>query len=159
MPFAHAQNGQLRTFQVASARGCWKQEWHKAFALLDPHHLVIATLRKGISVVDIRLGTTADLSFEAAPELRGMEDVVTTPDGSIYGITRNAGIVRMRYTDGTLTDIAVFEPSERGNYQSAVADDDGTLWTFRHGRLGAFRPEGQFLHPVRRTGWHAQPRR
>jgi signal transduction histidine kinase/streptogramin lyase len=125
-----------------SAQGAWKQKGHKAFALLDPHHLVIATLRKGISVVDLRLGTTADLPFEAAPELLGIEDVVTTPDGLIYGITRNAGIVRMRYTDGTLTDIAVFEDrSERGNYQSAVVDDDGTLWISGTADLVRFDPK------------------
>lgn len=140
---ARAGSDHFEPFGVdTSAQGAWKQEWHKAFALLDPYHLVIATLRRGISVVDLRLGTTADLSFEAAPELRGMEDVVTTPDGSIYGITRNDGIVRMRYTDGNLTDIAVFEDrSERGNYQSAVVDDDGTLWISGTADLVRFDPK------------------
>ncbi|MBL7938457.1 MAG: hypothetical protein JNL43_03780 [Flavobacteriales bacterium] len=139
-----------------TAQGGWKQEYNMAFAWMDPDHLVIATLHKGISVVDLRSSITTDLSGKdpRAPELSGMEDVAATPDGWIYAITRNDGILRMRYADHAFSDIAVFkDPLERGNYDSAVADSSGTLWISSTANLVRFDPkDNSFTHYTIRDG-------
>ncbi|MBL0128560.1 MAG: hypothetical protein IPP83_14145 [Flavobacteriales bacterium] len=99
---------------------------------MDQDHIAVTFEGTGVGVVDTRTMRLAELTGYGPQhkELVNVSALVVDPDGVLHAVTRNDGIVELRYEGDSIRFVTVHhdEPDDAGGYNDAARDASGNIW-------------------------------
>ncbi|MBL0046305.1 MAG: hypothetical protein IPP33_18500 [Flavobacteriales bacterium] len=98
---------------------------------MDEHHLLLIHEAKGLGVIDTRDGSSTELFTGSVADLPSRQFIAAGihPDGAIHAVSRNDGVVVLRYSNDSLKVIAIHpEPAAMSEFHDARADALGKTW-------------------------------